>query len=93
MGCRQISIFIVMTLQQTVNVTQNRRVFLDLPVPEDIPIGKTEVKIIFLSSKSTLITKKTNTQSLCGMFADTGDTLDKFLKRKRAEKQFEYENE
>jgi hypothetical protein len=64
-----------MTLQQTVNVTQERRVFLDLPVPEDISVGET------------------NTQSLCGMFADTGDTLDKFLVRKHAEKQFEYENE
>jgi hypothetical protein len=30
--------------------------------------------------------KKKNTQSLCGMFADTGDTLDKFLARKRANK-------
>jgi hypothetical protein len=83
----------IMTLQQTVNVTQERRVFLDLPVPEDIPVGKIEVKIIFLSPKSALTTKKTNTQSLCGMFADTGDTLDKFLIRKHAEKQFEYENE
>jgi hypothetical protein len=82
-----------MTLQQTVNVTQNRRVLLDLPVPESIPVGKAEVKIIFLSQKNTLTSKKTNTQALCGMFADTGDTLDKFLARKKAEKQFEYENE
>jgi hypothetical protein len=82
-----------MTLQQTVNVTQERRVLLDLPVPEGIPFGKAEVKVIFLPPKSTLTAKKTNTQSLCGMFADTGDTLDKFLIRKRAEKQFEYEDE
>jgi hypothetical protein len=47
-----------MTLQQTVNVTQERRVFLDLPVPEDIPVGKIEVKIIFLSPKNALTTKK-----------------------------------
>ncbi|MDR3000323.1 MAG: hypothetical protein LBU89_03575 [Fibromonadaceae bacterium] len=80
-----------MTLQQTVSVTKERRVYLNLPVPENIPIGETEIKIIFMSSKNTLSAKKKNTQSLCGMFVDTGDTLDKFLLRKQAEKQLEYE--
>jgi len=45
--------------------------------------------VAFLKTKSK---GKKHTQSLCGMFADTGDTLDKFLARKRVEKQLEYEN-
>ena len=54
--------------------------------------------VVFLKTKSegkTDISKTPlgkNTQSLYGMFADTGDTLDKFLARKQAEKQLEYEN-
>jgi len=32
---------------------------------------------------------KKHTQSLYGMFADTGDTLDKFLARKQAERRLE----
>jgi hypothetical protein len=79
-----------MTLQQTISITKERRVHLDLLVPESIPIGEAEVKVIFISSKNTSTAKKKNTQSLCGMFADTGDTLDKFLARKRADK-MEYE--
>jgi hypothetical protein len=81
-----------MTLQQTVSVTKERQVHLDLFVPESIPVGKAEVKIIFISHKNMLSAKKKNTQSLCGMFSDTGDTLDKFLTRKQTEKQLEYEN-
>jgi hypothetical protein len=85
-----IKIEVVMTLQQTVSVTKDRRVHLDLLVPESIPIGEAEIRVIFISPKNLQTTKKENTQSLCGMFADTGDTLDKFLSRKRAEK-MEYE--
>ncbi|MCL2281998.1 MAG: hypothetical protein FWC26_01615 [Fibromonadales bacterium] len=82
-----------MTLQQTVSITKDRRVYLDLPVPESIPMGEAEIKIIFISPRNIQSAKKKNTQSLCGMFADTGDTLDKFLIRKQAEKQLEYGNE
>jgi hypothetical protein len=81
-----------MTLQQTICITQDRLVHLDLPVPESIPVGEAEIKIIFISSKNMQLAKKENTQTLCGMFADTRDTLDKFLTRKRAEKQLEYES-
>jgi len=82
-----------MTLQRTVNITKNRQVHLDLPVPRSVPVGKAEIKIIFTPYSKTPSIKKKNTQSLCGMFADTNDTLDKFMTRKRAEKQLEYENE
>lgn len=81
-----------MTLHQTVNVTQDRLVHLDLPIPDNIPIGKAEIKIVFISSENIQFKKKKNTRSLCGMFYDTGDTLDKFLARKQIEKQLEYEN-
>jgi len=81
-----------MTLQQTVRITQERRVHLDLPVPEGIPVGEAEIKVIFISPKNVQLVENEQTQSLCGMFADTGDTLDKFLTRKRAEKQLEYGN-
>jgi hypothetical protein len=79
-----------MTLQQTISVTKERRVHLDLSVPESVPIGKTEIRVIFISPENAQSTKKKSTQSLCGMFADTGDSLDKFFTRKRAEK-MEYE--
>jgi len=82
-----------MTLQRTVSVTKDRRVYLDLPVPESIPVGEAEIKIIFISPKNIQSAKQKNTRALCGMFADTGDTLDKFFTRKQAEKQLEYGNE
>jgi len=85
---------VIMTLQKTVTITKERHVHLDLPVPESIPVGKAEVRIIFASySKPQSATKRKNTQALCGMFADIGDTTDNFLTRKRAEKELEYENE
>ena len=79
-----------MTLLKTVNVTKERRVHLDIPIPENIPIGEAEVRVIFVSSESTQTTRNKNTQALCGMFADIGDTVDKFLARKRADER-EYE--
>jgi hypothetical protein len=82
----------VMTLQRTVNITKDRQVHLDLSVPQSVPVGKAEIKIIFTSYSKALSTRKKNTQSLSGMFADTNDTLDKFMIRKRAEKKLEYEN-
>jgi hypothetical protein len=74
---------IAMTLLKTVSVTKERRVHLDIPVPESIPIGEVEVRVIFVSSENAQTVKKKNTQALCGMFADTGDSVDKFLARKR----------
>jgi hypothetical protein len=82
-----------MTLQRTVNITKERQVHLNLPVPENIPIGKAKVKVVFVSYTNPQSTKKKNTQALCGMFADTDDTMNKFMARKRAEKMLEYENE
>jgi len=82
-----------MTLQRTVNITRERQVHFDLPVPKNVPIGKAEVKIVFVSYSSPKSNKKKNTRALCGMFAGTGDTVDNFMARKRLEKQIEYENE
>jgi len=74
-----------MTLQRTVNITRERQVHLDLPVPKNIPVGKAKVRVVFVSYSSPKSNKKKNTQALCGMFANTGDTVDKFMERKRLE--------
>ncbi len=76
-----------MTIQQFVNIPATRQVRLDLLAPESLPIGRTKIEVIFIPIKAN---KKSKNSELCGMFADTGDTLDKFLLRKREEKQLEY---
>ncbi|MCL2845393.1 MAG: hypothetical protein FWE23_08090 [Chitinivibrionia bacterium] len=47
-----------MTLQRTVNITGKRQVHLDLPVPQDIPVGKTLIKITFVAAYSNPQTTK-----------------------------------
>jgi len=79
-----------MTLQRTINITRERQINLNLPVPKDIPVGKAKIKVVFVSYTNLQAEKKKNTQALCGMFADTDDTLNKFMARKRAEKMPEY---
>jgi len=50
-----------MTLQRTVNVTRDRQVRLDLPIPQNIPVGKTRIKIVIMSYPNRQSTSKTRT--------------------------------
>jgi hypothetical protein len=52
-----------MTLQQTVNITKDRQIHLNLSVPQSVPIGKAEIKIIFASCPKTKL-RKDATQSV-----------------------------
>jgi len=49
-----------MTLQRTIDVTRDRQLHLDLPVPKSIPIGKAQIKIVFAaySNASKIPVKK-----------------------------------
>jgi hypothetical protein len=75
-------------IQRTVDVSPDRQVTLD--VPANIPVGKTEIMIVF--SPVQVHPKPVTSdswRSLYGMCKNSGDTLEAFLERKHADKAFE----
>ncbi|MCL2843925.1 MAG: hypothetical protein FWE23_00500 [Chitinivibrionia bacterium] len=50
-----------MTLQRTVDITRDRHVRLDLPVPQGVPVGKAKIKIVFVSYPNQQSIAKTRT--------------------------------
>jgi hypothetical protein len=66
------------TLQRTVNITKDRQVHLDLPVPQNVPIGKAEIKIIFVSypemeSKNNAMLSSSEKKSAFGCLKEYAD--------------------
>jgi hypothetical protein len=70
-------------IQRTVDIFPDRQVTLD--VPANIPVGKTEIMIVF----SSVPEPSASWRSLYGMCKNSGDTLEAFLERKHADKAFE----
>jgi hypothetical protein len=75
-------------IQRTVDISPDRQVTLD--VPTNIPVGKTEIMIVFSSvSERSTPEPAASWRSLYGMCKNSGDTLKAFLERKHADKAFE----
>jgi hypothetical protein len=89
-------IFLMTTLQQTVEIPTDRRLFID--VPEEIPVGATgslifdgfgDDEIKRLKNLDTPLRRKYPTLiSLVGS-CKGDDTMEEYFARKRAEKEFE----
>jgi hypothetical protein len=90
-----------MTLQQTIDVPADRRVSFDFLAPQEIPTGTAEVVIIFNAAKPKATVSNAAVpaiaakgwRSLRGLYKDTGDTLNAYLERHRADNALEYELE
>jgi hypothetical protein len=90
-----------MTIEQTVDIPANHRIYLDLP--GDVPTGKAKVTIVPFAEPSVKMGKRLQdafspeelkaAKPLYGMFESDGHELDRFLERKRADKTLETEIE
>jgi len=79
-----------MTITQTVEIPENRRLHLDFDIPREIPTGKAQVefKVIPFIKKGEPSKIVQPLVSLMGV--DKGiDTMDAYFTRKRADKLFE----
>jgi hypothetical protein len=82
-----------MTIQQTIDIPASRRVYFEFLAPQGIPLGVAEVAITFNgTAKPKAAVNGESWRSLRGLFKDTGDTLDAYLERHRAENELEQES-
>jgi len=78
-----------MTIEQTVEIPENRRVHLDFEVPCEVPTGRTSIILQFSAEKKEEKNKEgIPFLALRGTCKDI-DTLDAYFARKRADKAFE----
>ncbi|GHT84282.1 hypothetical protein FACS1894137_07130 [Spirochaetia bacterium] len=84
--------FIMMTLEQTVEIPADHRLFID--VPQEIPAGKATLRLEW--NKPPVKPKKDLAEeaieALCGLYAGV-DTLDAYMERRHAENRYEAELE
>jgi hypothetical protein len=88
-----------MTIQQTIDVPADRRVYFDLP--RDIPVGAAKIEFTIIPFRAprfedTLQPKKFDPvkakaahERMCGMFETDGHEVDRFMAEKTAEKALE----
>lgn len=78
-----------MVIEQTVDIPENHRVFLDLPL--DLPVGRAKIAV-YVTPEQTGETAARRARALaaiekcCGIAQGSGLTSDKFLEMKRAER-------
>jgi len=79
----------LMTITQTVEIPDNRRVHLDFEVPREVPTGRTSIILQFPVEKQEEKNKEVIPfLALRGTCKDN-DTLDAYFARKQADKDFE----
>jgi hypothetical protein len=76
-----------MTIQQTIKIPANRRVYFD--VPQEIPLGVAEVAIIFSAVKPKAAVPGKSWRSFRGMFKTDGNDVERFLEEMRADRELE----
>lgn len=66
------------TIQQTVNIPSNRRLRLDISLPDDIPEGKAEVLLVFAPAQSPSSAQSLSRFAGCLAHSETfaGDSVD-----------------
>jgi hypothetical protein len=82
----------MMTLQQTVEIPADHRLFID--VPEEIPVGTATFRLEWIKPpvKPKKDLAEEAIEALCGLYAGI-DTLDAYMERHYAENRYEAELE
>ena len=75
-----------MTIEQTVEIPANRRIFLDLPL--ELPVGKAKLELTVTPETTPSSKAARSLRSLLGIHKDL-DTMDAYFARKRADKVME----
>ena len=75
-----------MTIEQTIEITASRRIFLDLPL--DLPIGKAKVELTITPEASSQKKNVKPLHSLLGIHKGM-DTIEEYFARKRKDKELE----
>jgi hypothetical protein len=83
----------MMTIEQTVEIPANRRLTLDLDVPEDLPLGLAKVEVTFTPAVPRPKKPTVTADDLCGIAMDSSLTVERFLSMKREELLLENEKE
>jgi hypothetical protein len=86
------------TIQQTVHIPADRRLRLDLTLPEDIPEGQAEMTVIFSPHTipktflKSVAEKSLRDYPACGMWADREDMTDpvEWIRKQRDSRRYDY---
>jgi hypothetical protein len=81
------------TIQQTMTVPQDRRLRLDVPLPDTINTGWMNVQIFIQPLHAEPPREKRPYKSICGIIEGQGVTVESFLAEKRADDAIEFARE
>ena len=80
-----------MTIEQTVEIPADRRIFLDVPV--EMPTGRADVIVRALAAQNNAASMREASACLRGISKRFGDSLEAYFARKQHDKELELEME
>jgi hypothetical protein len=82
-----------MTIEQIIEIPANRRLSLNLDVPDNLPLGLAKVEVTFTPVLPQPKKRKVTADDLCGLTMDSNLTVERFLAMRREELLLENEKE